>query len=342
MGQSVVLEKFDDYYDPERPKLDKVTITPIIDPEPLAAAIEAGDIQLIGGNPVAPELVDRFEDNPELVVDSTPAPGFQSVWVNPWREPFKVTDFNKPLDELMQENGFKVRLAIAKGLDRDRFVEQAQFGRGLPAYGTVNPAMAFYFDEALGEKSQQRFDLEEAKRLMAEAGFPDGEGFRVLKLLHTPAQRREAQVVRNILSTDLGIEVELDTKDFPVLIDDFNRMEWDLVRLGSGGDYDPDDALVDWMQTESKFNGQNRDKDKMAFGFFSDEEVDRLIAEQTTEPDLERRKELVQQANQITSDKVASAFLFHPMDILVYHNTVNFPPESRIPGLVDLDRTTVS
>jgi len=341
LGQGVVLEKFDGYYDPERPKLDKVTITPIIDPEPLAAAIEAGDIQLIGGNPVAPELVDRFEANPDLVVDSTPAPGFQSVWMNPWREPFKVTDFNQPLDQLMQESGFKVRLAIAKGLDRARFIEQAQFGRGLPAYGTINPAMGFYFDETLGERSRQRFDPEEARRLLADAGFPGGEGIRTLKLLHTPAARREAQVVKNILSTNLGIEVELDTKDFPVLIDDFNRMEYDLVRLGSGGDYDPDDALVDWMQTESKFNGPNRDKDKMPFGFFSDEEVDRLVAEQTTEPDLEKRKELVQKANQITSDKLASAFLFHPMDILVYHKTVNFPPESRIPGLVDLDRTTV-
>ncbi|MCB1814127.1 MAG: ABC transporter substrate-binding protein, partial [Candidatus Competibacteraceae bacterium] len=51
LGQSVVLEKFDAYYDPTRPLLDKVTIRPIIDAEPLAAALEAGDIQLIGGNP---------------------------------------------------------------------------------------------------------------------------------------------------------------------------------------------------------------------------------------------------------------------------------------------------
>ena len=50
----------------------------------------------------------------------------------------------------------------------------------------------------------------------------------------------------------------------------------------------------------------------------------------------------MQEANKITSDKVASAFLFHQMDILVHHNSVNFPPESRIPGLVDLDRTTLS
>jgi len=342
LGQAVVLEKFKNYYDPQRPKLDKVTIQPIIDPEPLAAAMEAGDIQIIGGNPIAAELIDRFVANPDLVVDEVPAPGFQSVWINPWLEPFKVTDFNKPLEELMEESGFKARLALAKGLERERYIQQAQFGRGIPAYGTINPAMGFYFEEALDRESNQRFDLEAAQELLADAGFPDGEGLPALKLLVTPAGRREAMVVANILNRNLGINVELDVKDFPVLIDQFNSMNWDLVRLGSGGDYDPDDGLVDWMQTESKFNGRNRDKDQMPFGFFSSEEVDGLIREQSVTADLEKRRELVRQANRITSDKVAGAFLYHPLDILVHHQRVNFPVESRIPGLVDLDRVTIA
>jgi ABC-type transport system substrate-binding protein len=80
----------------------------------------------------------------------------------------------------------------------------------------------------------------------------------------------------------------------------------------------------------------------MPFGNFSSTVVDELIEQQRLQTSPDKRKALVQQANKITSDKVASAFLFHPMDILVYHNSVNFPPESRVPGLVDLDRTTVS
>ena len=118
-------------------------------------------------------------------------------------------------------------------------------------------------------------------------------------------------------------------------------LNWDLCRLGSGGDYDPDDGVVDWMQTGSKFNGRKRDKSKMAFGFFSDKEVDALIEEQRVTADINKRKELVQKANKITSDKVASAFLYHPMDIIVYRKNVNFPAESQIPGLVDMDRITI-
>ncbi|WP_420349446.1 ABC transporter substrate-binding protein [Pelagibius sp.] len=342
LGQGVVLERFDNYYDPERPKLDKVIIKPISAAEPLAAAMEAGDIQLIGGNPIAPELIDRFLENPDLVVDEKPAPGFQSLWMNPWHEHMKVTDFNKPLEELMKEKGFKVRLAIAKALDRDRYLKQAQFGRGTAAYGTINPAMGYYFDEALAETSAQRFDLEEARRLMADAGYPDGDGFPTLKLITTPSNRRESQVVASILKRNLNIDVELLTKEFSVGIEDFDTMNWDLRRAGSGGDYDPDDGLVDWMQSGSKFNGRKRDESKYPFGYFSEKEADALIDEQSATADIEKRRELVQKANKITSDKVACAFLFHPANILVHHKSVSYPAISRIPGLVDLDRVTLS
>jgi len=172
LGQGVVLERLEDYYDPERPKLDKITFTPIPEPEPLAVAIEAGDIQLIGGNPPAPELIDRFESNSDLVVSQVTGPGFQALWLNPWRDPFMVPDFNKPVEDLKKEKGFKVRLAIAKAIDRDDLIKRALFGRGQSAFGTVNPEMRFFFDTAINEKSEQRFDAAEAKQLLADAGFP--------------------------------------------------------------------------------------------------------------------------------------------------------------------------
>ncbi|MEO1457103.1 MAG: ABC transporter substrate-binding protein [Pseudomonadota bacterium] len=342
LGQGVVLEKFDGYFDPERPKLDKVVIKPIDGAEPLAAAIEAGDIQYIGGNPIAAQLIDRFKANPDLVVDIKPGPGFQSVWLNPWRDPMKVTDFDKPLAELKKDKGFMVRLALAKALDRETYVKQARFGYALPAYGTINPAMGFYYDEGIAGTSEQAFDPEGAQALLAEAGFPGGEGFPELELYVRPSEKRDGLVIANIYKQVLGIKVNVSTKEFSVQIEDFNRMEFDMRLGGSGGDYDPDDGIVDWMSTTSKFNGRTRDKEKYPFGFFSEADADALIAAQSVTPNLEERKALVQQANQITSDKVACGFLYHPVDVQVRHKSVNFPAESRIPGLNDLDRVTLS
>jgi len=341
LGQGVTLEKFADYYDPERPKLDKVVIRPVDGVEPIAAALEAGDIQYIGGNPIAAQLIDRFKANSDLVVDVQPGPGFQSVWMNPWRDPMKVTDFNKPIEELKKEKGFMVRLALAKALDRAAYVKQAHFGYAVPGYGTINPAMAFYYDEGIAETSEQAFDPEGARALLAEAGFPGGEGFPELDLITTPAQKRNGLVVANIYKTVLGIKVNVTPKEFSVGIEDFNNMEFDMRLGGSGGDYDPDDGVVDWMKTSSKFNGRTRDMDKYPTGYFSSTEADALIDQQSVTANLDQRKALVQQANQITSDKVACGFLYHPVDVQVRHKSVNFPAESRIPGLHDFDRVTL-
>lgn len=341
-GQSVVLEKFADYYDPDRPKLDKITITPVDGAEPLAAALEAGDVQYVGGNPIPAQLVDRFKQNSDLAVDVKPGPGFQSIWLNPWRDYMRVESFDKPLEELKTEKGFMVRLAIAKALDRDLFIQQGRFGYGYAAHGTINPAMGFYFDETLAETSEQAYDPEGAKQLMADAGYPNGDGFPTIKLQTTPNTRRDALVVANILKQVLGITVEVDAKDFSVGIEEFNAMDFDLRLGGSGGDYDPDDGLVDWMQTSSKFNGPTRDKSQYPFGFWSEAEADAATDEQSVTADPEARRALVQKANAITSNKVACGFLYHPVDVLVHSTSVVVPEDARIPGLHELDRISLA
>lgn len=342
LGQGVVLERFEDYFDAQRPQLDKVIIKPIDGPEPLAAALQAGDIQYIGGNPLPAQLVDRFVENPDVTVDIKPAPGFQSVWLNPWREIMAVSDFNKPVEELKKEPGFMVRMALAKALDRDLFVKQALFGHGIPAYGTINPAMGFFYDESIADQSEQAFDPDGAKALMEAAGYPGGKGFPSLDLVTTPSQKRYGLVIANIYKQVLGISVNVVTKEFTVQIEEFNKMDFDMRLGGSGGDYDPDDGLMDWMITDSKFNGPTRDKAAAPFGFFSDSEADAAITEQSVTADPDERKALVQKANLISSNKVACAFLYHPVDIQVYHKSVNYPDESRIPGLHDFDRVTLN
>ncbi|MCG8353006.1 MAG: ABC transporter substrate-binding protein [Chloroflexales bacterium] len=341
IGQKLVLERFENYYDPARPKLDQVTILPIPEPEPLAAALEAGDIQLIGGNPPAPELIDRFLSNPDLIVSEITGPGFQALWINPHREPFTTPDFNRTVEELKQEPGYKTRLAIAQAIDRQDLIERGLFGRGMPAYGSINPAMRFFFDPDIDAKSLQRFDRAAAQQSLAEAGYPDGQGFPPVKLLVAPTTRREGEIIVNMLKNNLNIDVQLEVKDLTIVLDSIIAMDFDMARYGSGGDYDPDDALVDWMITEARFNGPNRDP-SLSFGYYSDQEADALINQQATTSDQEERKRLVQEANLMTSNKVVTIFLYHPQDILVYRKEVTVPDTARIPGLVDLDQVSIA
>lgn len=69
------------------------------------------------------------------------------------------------------------------------------------AYGTINPAMRFYVDAGLGTTSEQAYDLEATRTLLADAGFPNGGGFPVPKILCTPAARCDCLVIRNLLTS---------------------------------------------------------------------------------------------------------------------------------------------
>jgi peptide/nickel transport system substrate-binding protein len=342
LGQPVRLEAFENYYDPARPKLERVNINPIVEAEPLAAALEAGDVQIVGGAPVPAELIERFQANPDIVVDMAPRPGFYAIYMNPWRDPMRVEDFNKPLEELLKEPGFQVRAALARALDRDRFIEIGNLGFGTPSFGSVNPALVAMYDPAIAEKSEQRYQPDSARELLAAAGYPNGEGMRPLVFTLIADERRRGQVLADIMRRELGVEIQLDTVDVTIVGERRDRLDFDLLVQNSGGDFDPDDGLVDFMTTDSKFNANARDKAKYPFGYFSDAEVDRLVAEQSVTPDPARRRELVQKANLLTSNKVAAMFVFHPVSPLVTRKEVNFPAESRIPDLVDLDLVTVA
>ena len=190
-----------------------------------------GDVQYVGGNPIPSQLIDRFKSNSDLKVDIKPAPGFQSIWLNPWRDYMRVDNFDKPLDALKNEKGFQVHLAIAKALDRDLFIKQAKFGNGYPAHGSINPAMGFYCDEDLANVSEQAYDPEGARELLAQAGFPGGKGFPEIKLQTTPNTKCDGLVVANILKQVLAINVIVDPKDFSDGIEEFDTMDYDL-RLG--------------------------------------------------------------------------------------------------------------
>ena len=222
-----------------------------------------------------------------------------------------------------------------------RVIQIGNLGYGVPSFGSINPALAAMYDPTIAEKSQQRYQPDSARELIAAAGFPNGEGMRPLVLTLPIDERRRGQVLADIMKREIGVEIQVDPVDNTVLGQRRDTMDFDLLVQNSGGDFDPDDGLVDFMTSQSKFNGNARDKDKYPFGYFSEAEVDRLVAEQSVTPDPAKRKEVVQKANVLTSDKAAAMFVFHPVTTLVTRQEVNYPAQSRIPDLVDLDLVTV-
>lgn len=312
LGERLELEKFENFYNPELPKLDTVTIFNIEEPDTRVSALEAGDVDFID---VVPEqFVDRVLGNPDLATSSTAGPGFQSLIPNHARAPW---------------GDRRARLAIAKAVDRREFIQKALFGRGVAGYASIPPAQGAFFVD-LSETSPQRFDPDRARELWAELkedGVID-DNFRPSILISTGAARR-AEILQSILKKQLDLDVDIEVVDFPVQVQRVLRdRDFDLTQLGSGGDLDPDDSLNDWFQTNSRLNSTG----------YSSAQADIIIDAQSAELDLVRRIELVQRASGILSNDVAHMFLFHPIEFVGFSS--NLEGFVHIPGLADLDTVT--
>ena len=75
--------------------------------------------------------------------------------------------------------------------------------------------MAYFFDTDINGTSEQRFDVDAARQLLSDAGFPNGDGFPTLKLLTTPDGRREGEIIANMYKENLNISLNWTSRTSP-------------------------------------------------------------------------------------------------------------------------------
>ncbi len=111
----------------------------------------------------------------------------------------------------------RIRQALSLGLDRSRLIAGGRNGLGLPGrHGIVPPAVPGF---GRAEVAGYPFDLERAKTLLAEAGYPGGKGFPKLTLSLQPPQLAFGELIQKEWRENLGIRVELEPAEQAVQID---------------------------------------------------------------------------------------------------------------------------
>lgn len=145
----------------------------------------------------------------------------------------------------------RVRRALAMTVNREAIVNRVTLGDQTPAFAFVPPGFDDYPRRALLE-----YDPEEARRLMAAAGFPGGEGFpRKFLLFNTLEDHRKiAEAVVAMWNRELGIDFQLENKEWRVYLEAQSQLDFDISRAGWIGDYmDPITFLELWTTD----NGNN-------------------------------------------------------------------------------------
>lgn len=172
---------------------------------------------------------------------------------------YRFNNTKKPLDDR------RVRQAINLAVDRDMIVRDVRGLGELPARTFVPPGLPGYKPPESG----LRYDVKEAKRLLAEAGFPDGKGFPRIGILYNTFEdhKKIAEVVADQLKRNLGIQITAYNQEWQSYLETSHAMDYEMSRAGWVGDYlDPNTFLDMWVT-----NGDNN------YTGFSSQRYDRLI-----------------------------------------------------------------
>jgi oligopeptide transport system substrate-binding protein len=146
----------------------------------------------------------------------------------------------------------KIRHALALSVDRVALVDQVIRSGHLAATGFVPPRSHPDYPPL----ERLRFDPAEARRLLAEAGFPGGRGFRKVEILTntSPSARTVAEFFQESWKKHLGIEVGILQQEWQVYLDSQRNLNYDICRAGWVGDYIDPYTFVGCFESDSGNN----------------------------------------------------------------------------------------
>ena len=252
-SERIVLSKNPNYvggWDTSKIVSDTITLLLLEDSSASYAAYNSGEAQLIKDVPTdeIPSLT-KAEDGGDFYVDTIL--GTYYISLNDQKEPF--TD---P----------KVRKALSLAIDRDYVANTIMQGTYTPAYNLVGPGIVdengMFYDNANGGKTYISDDydanLEEAKQLLADAGYPNGEGFPTIEYstndagYHTPV----AEYVQQAWG-ELGITVNINKVEWASFTPMRRAGDYDVSRNGWVMDYNDPSNMIELFTTT---NGNNDGK----------------------------------------------------------------------------------
>ncbi len=292
------------YWDRNRVKLDAVVKTFIAEASTMLAGYEAGELDVIDSVPL--NEIDNLKQNDE----------FQMITqLGTYYYCFNVT--RPPFDNP------KVRKAFALAIDREDITNKVRKS-GVPATAFVAPgvpdtAAGKDFREVGGEYFPIKAQPQEAQRLLAEAGYPDGQGLPNVTFIFNSNEEHQiiAEAALEMWKQNLGIEnITINNQEFAVFINTRQNGDFQIARHGWLGDYNDPMTFLDLFTTD---NGNNDAQ-------WSSKDFDELIDKARLATDEGDRMAALHEAEKIIMEEVIM--------IPIFHDTENTMIKPYVKGLV--------
>ena len=263
---SVSLERNPNYWEAGLPYLDGIEAVIASDDTARTGALIQGAVDFIEYAPLRD--VDMLEETDGLAVAGDELTNIRYLGINLAREPF---------------GDVRVRQAIAMVIDRTPIIESAVFGHGVGVDTVFAPSFWAGFDREVPAP-----DIEGAKALLAEAGYPDG--FETTLITYAPYSfmTNTAIIVQEQLS-QIGIRADYTGLEPGTISAQLIARDFDLVVGGSNSWIDPHPVLLSNFKSGQDGNTTS----------YSNPEVDALIDQGGIETDLAARAEIYRQLQEI-------------------------------------------
>ncbi len=254
-GSHILMSKNTNYWNADAIKLDGIKWNLIEDANASYSAYQTGEVLMIKDVPT--EEIPSLSGNSDFFVD--PIIGTYYLSVNTAREPF--TDAN-------------VRKALSLAIDREYVANTLMQGTYSPAYNFMGPGWvdtdgSQFINNSNGGQTYISEDyeanLEEAKQLLADAGYPDGEGFP--SIVYSTNDAGYHKVVAEYLQeawAQLGVDCKVDVVEWASFTPMRRNGDYDASRNGWVGDYSDPSNMLDLLYStngnnDGKFNSADYD-----------------------------------------------------------------------------------
>lgn len=207
----------------------------------------------------------------------------------------------------------RVRRAFNLAVDKVRLVKQVLGADQKATWGYTPPGFT-QTQHYTPPAGRGRFDTDEAKRLLTEAGYPDGQRFPTIVLLYNTNTNHKqiAEWLQRQFWENLKIWVELENVEFPTLLDRLKNGEFAMARTTSMAD------INDYVGFLKRFSEQASDNKSR----LNNPAFDALVERIERESDAEKRNALAAQAERLLHEEVPSLPLFFPTNAYLLRPTI--------------------
>lgn len=204
----------------------------------------------------------------------------------------------------------RVRRAFNLAVDKVRLVLHL-LGAGQKATWGYTPPGFAQTQHYTPPAGRGRFDTDEAKRLLTEAGYPDGQGFPTIVLLYNTNTNHSQIAVwmQRQFWENLNINVELENVEFPTLLDRLETGEFAMARTTSMAE------ISDYVGFLKRFSQASKAR-------LNNPAFDALVEKIERESDAEKRNALAAQAERLLHEEVPSLPLFFPTNAYLLRTTI--------------------